>query len=315
MELQSFNSIFELFATFFLAYVLIDELTENPFISLMSEKILRKYRAIDQIYREIKSNISGHRTSLTNLAQMSQVRGHAEYVNEIAGIEAIMKSTTERNEQSFAEIRSSIRQNYITRCFVYLNAYLFFYCFTILFFSGLYSSVETEKTWTDDHNVRLDNSLALFLALSFIYLLVGWILDKKRPVDKVVTKEKGILDWDRINGYLVASILFIIFLILSGCSFYFNWHIIHFETYPYHNILVLVSIILPVSNFLIYIIKAFKRADSSMPNLLAKARTYKNDYLEELREVDLFVYKCGKLVMPKVVPAAPELFNNNSPNP
>lgn len=45
LKLLSFGSIFELFATFTLAYILVDELTRRNFVSLVTEKARRSYQA------------------------------------------------------------------------------------------------------------------------------------------------------------------------------------------------------------------------------------------------------------------------------
>lgn len=316
MELQSFNSIFELFATFFLAYVLIDELTENPFISLISEKILRKYRTIDKIFSNIRAQITGHGTSLNNIAQLEDVVAHQQYIAQRPGIDLIMQSTSQRTEQSFKEIRSSIRQNYTTRCFVYLNAYLFFYCFAILFFGGLYESINPKQPWAEDYNVRIDTALSDFLIFSFIYLFIGWLMDtKKKEKEELVEEEdKGFFKSlsDNSNGYLVAVIIFFVNVVLSACSFYFNWHIIHFEKWPNHNILVVASILLPMSNFFIYIFKASRRASKTLPTLLTQAKTFKTDYTTELNKVQGFIHMCSNLNQPVVIPEGGQENNNGN---
>ena len=143
MELNSFSSIFEIFATLTLAYILIDELLPNPFISLITEKVLRRYSVIDRMYAGIKNQITGRSTSLNNLAQ--KILEVPAIKDNLPTIQNILDSTEERTQQSFSEIKTIIRSDYQTKIFAFLNCYLFLFCITILFIGGIYIRIPCIK--------------------------------------------------------------------------------------------------------------------------------------------------------------------------
>ena len=291
MDLQNFSSIFELFATFALAYIIIDELTENPFISLVTEKILRKYKPVDDIFSEIRGIISGHKTSLSNLAQ-HDIKD-PKYIEGLPEINKILASTEERSNQSFSEIKTKIRKGYTTRMFVYINSFLFLFCLTVLFYGGVYESYNLAADYKHKvYNETLDDSLFFFTSLSVAYLIIGWFADKMKGEENLNLIEKI---FNLFNGYITSFVAYLIIVILSILSFYFKWHIVHFENWPYHNILVVVCILTPISNFLIYIIKASRRANKLLPDLKTRADAYKSDYSAELEKVQSFIGMCDYL--------------------
>jgi hypothetical protein len=288
MNLQNFSSIFEIFATFTLAYIIIDELTENPFISLITEKIFRKYQRVERIFDGVRNKIAGHKTSLNNI-QQAMLENPQDILGEhLPGAEKLLKSIEERVNQSYLEIRSQIRLNYATKVFVYLNCYLFLYCLTALIYGGMYS----DNKGFNAHNYHLDQSLFVFCASSFILLVTGWRLDK-RPIFKNADEEDN--QQKSVNGYVVVAVCYCIVIILSILTYFLGWKIINFELEYCHTILTLACIFLPILNFIVYMLKARKRANLILPNLEDRARSFRSDYSKELEKVENFLGMCNFL--------------------
>ena len=303
MELQNFGSLFEIFATFTLAYIIIDELTENPFISLISEKILKKYQVIDDIQFSIKGSIEGQKTNLNNIAQFDISNKDIE--DGLPKTWLILNAIEARFVQSFGEIRSRIRKNYATRVFVYLNSYLFLYCLTILYYAGLYEA-DGHHEHTLVHNLRLDHSLFLFNCFAVVFLIFGWFIDK--PKEEEVADDEN--RWSKFfNGYVLALLGYLLAGLFGILAYYCNWNILPFQDELPHQVLTISCVLIPVSNFVIYIFKARQRANKCLPNIKALARSYKVDYENDLKKVQTFVSMCDYFNQGKV-----EIIEENSKN-
>lgn len=289
MELQNFSSIFEIFATFTLAYIIIDELVENPFLRVISEKVLRIYKPIDDIFIEINGQIDGRKTSLNNILPLDNQ--HETVKEGFPRIKAILESIIEKNTQSFTEIRSIIKAKYATKVFVYLNCYLFFYCLSILFYGGLYKSGSDQ--YSIEYNLRLDHSLLLFNFCGIIFLLFGWFLDKPKIIERKTgfSQAMGSL----FNGYLLSFCFYLIAIVLGILAFWFNWNIFVFDNKHLHEMLIISCVFIPISNFLIYILKARKRAKKSLPDVQARANEFRAYYTNELKKVDAYLGMCNHL--------------------
>jgi hypothetical protein len=287
MELQNFTSILEIFATFSLAYIIIDELTENPFISLVSENILKKYKLIKKPFELLQAEVTGLKTSLNNLIHLAGINENKAYQDNYDFMERLLKSTNERIEQSLAEIKNKIRNNHATQMFVYLNCYLFLYCIILLFSAGFYSSTDKKL------NLILDSSLALFYAGSLLYLISCWIMETiKKEMDE---EKKGPFFklLESFNGYLTAVGWISILSIISTIIFYYGFTHSAFSKPIVHNTLLILLLTLPLINFLIYIIKANNRAKKILPNLRDTVDQFVKDYTQELHKVTAFVTTCN----------------------
>ena len=278
MDLQNFNSLFEIFATFTLAYVIIDELTENTFVSLICERILRKYKRIDEIHSNIVSTLSGFNTSINSIISLNL---NDEKVQAgIPKIKQLLENVEARFTQSFMEIRSLIRENYSTKVFVYLNSYLFLYCLSVLYISGLYSD------YGNKHNEYLNSSLLVLNTSSIIILLIGWSIDKKKK------SSKATINLIAYNGYLFVALAFLISIVIAIFCYYANLCLL--PDWPGARvILIQITIFLPISNFLIYSFKAAKRANRTLPQLEDRANAYSLSFKSEIKKVEDFIGLCN----------------------
>ena len=279
MELQNFNSLFEIFATFTLAYVLIDELTENPFVSLISKKILRTDKKINDIHSGITNTLSGLKASVNNIDGLNL---NNQTVQEgIPRMVSLLGSVETRYEQSFVELKSLIRKNYSTKVFVYLNSYLFLYCLSVLYLGGWYSDKASDK-----HNELLNNSLMILDMGTILVLVCGWFVDKR----KIASQKKP--GQNPFNGYYCMGLAFLVTGILSIVCYYAQWNLLP-NTSIANNILLQTTIILPVSNFVIYFIKAARRAKSTLPTLVERANSYELNFRGEIKKVEDFLGMCN----------------------
>jgi hypothetical protein len=294
MELGNFSSIFEIFATLTLAYILIDELLPIPFVSLITEKVLRRYRIIDETYVDIRSKISGRQTSLSNIAQMQ-----IPEVQKLDEYDRLLKSTSERAEQSFTEVKALIRSDGATKSFAFLNCFLFLFCITMLFYGGAYASEENQidKIASEKFHYRVDFSLFLFSTISFLYLLFSWIYDKKGKEENSNESNVGVFDRIRkgkiMNGYILSSSIWLLISGISILSYFLGWKLPHFQDTVWHDLLILGCIILPMANFLVYMMKASKRAKKTFPEVKNIVDVFYNDYTAELKRIDQYIAACG----------------------
>ena len=289
MELQNFSSIFEIFATFTLAYIIIDELVENPFIRVISEKVLRIYKPIDDIFIEINGQIDGRKTSLNNIPLSDDQ--HEKIKEDLPRIKLILETIIDKNVQSFSEIRSIIKQKYATKVFVYLNCYLFLYCLSILFYGGLFK--DGNELSSLQYNIRLDQSLALFNFCAIIFLLFGWFLDKPKIIERKNNFNQVV--GSLLNGYLLSFCFYLISIALAVIAFHFNWKTLDFTKDHLHQMLIISCVFIPISNFLIYIFKARKRAKKSLPEPKLRANEFIAYYTNKLKKVDAFLGMCDHL--------------------
>jgi hypothetical protein len=308
MDLQSFSSIFELFATFAIAYIIIDELTENPFIAQISEKILRKYQVVDDIEEEIRKDIGGIRNSLDEIAQWD-IKAQ-DFLPNYEKNGKKLKSTEDRFEKSFISVRTIIRGNYTTKVFGYLNCFLFFFCLTMLFYGGVYSSntwYEIDITAGSLFRARVDSSLALFTIISLLFIISGWWFDKNRKEGDNIGFFEHIYRGKFINGYVFSFTICMVGCVVGIISFFYNFSFMPRYSEFWHNFLMVACILIPILNFIIYIIKASWRANRCMPRVKEIAITFKQDYENELMEVKKFINWCGYEVTRNL-----ELTNNST---
>lgn len=292
MDLQGFSSIFELFASFALAYIVIDELTDNPFILTITEKIFRKYKAVDNVFEEIRQDIAGQRKSITEIPHLQlDSTLHGDYQKNLDR----MDSTETKFESSHKEIRKIIQSNYATRVFSHLNCYLFLYCLTMLFFGGVYSSNEWYKS---DKNAgaafqsRLDTSLFFFFSISLAFIVLGWAFDSLNKQKKLSSVNK-LYGGEIINGFVFSFLVFLVAGVMALISFYTRMKFYDSAGLLLRGVLIVGSILLPVFNFLIYIWKATSRADNCKERVLELAEAFKIDYDSELGPVRQYISACA----------------------
>lgn len=305
MDPHGFGHIYEIFATFTLAYIIIDELNVNPFVYIISEKILKKYDGVNANEAEVNSVINGHKVSLKSIGQLN-IPGHEEKIKtDLPKNTYLLNDIDNRSIQFFDRIKKRIRRNYTTRIFVFLNCYLLLYCLSMLFYGGLYEEQEVGSFKLTHHNLKLDNSLFIFFIATIFFLTLGWVKDRQKktwateieieedPTDgNNSQEEKFIFD----NGYFFTAVYFIGVSIFATFTYYFDWSFgINFGNYFAHQTLIIISVFVPLSNFIIYFIKANRRANNCLPYLTQKAQESKKNFLTELKRIERFIAACDYL--------------------
>ncbi len=309
MTPHGFSHIYELFGTFTLAYIIIDELTENPFISLISEKILRKFTTVNKNYEEVISKIEGHKESLKNILNQKESGKKSKKIQKnFPSVKSTLSSIETRTNNIFSKIKERIRRNYTTRIFVFLNTFILLYCLGMLYYGGLYEKRMDGPRIYNDFSVRMDCSIFVFVTLSYMVLLYGWIKDRQKGIKKIkraesydseilntILSEVIVSDNKRKkngkvpNGYYVVAIAFLIILALSVMTFYLSVNIMPPNNDHLHDILIIASVLLPLSNFIVYFFKANTRANHCLPVLEWGAEYYKDSFISEMENVEGFI--------------------------
>jgi hypothetical protein len=286
MDLQSFTSIFEIFTAFNLAYVIIDEVTENTYVTVVADRVLRKFDEVNACFKKVNASIEGTHTSISNLPDVVAKK----HTDGLQDCRVKLEGIRHRSAQAHTEIKNTIKKNNLTtRAFVYLTSFLFLYCLAVLFIAGCYGNADQGS----DHDIRLDNSLFLLEVGTLVFLLLGWWFDQKKKTDRRRKKFLDqVYDSNLFNGYKITFISFIVITGLVVCEYWYKWMDIDFSPNGLHNSLIMVAVVLPVSNFLVYVLKANTRANREIGNLNEKAAAFEHDFMSELRTLDDYIGAC-----------------------
>lgn len=303
MTPHGFSHLFEMFATFTLAYIVIDEITKNPFVSVVTEKVLGKFAPIDKIFKELYATVKSTSISLDTIQQ--QIDHYPENKKEET------KKDLEDNQKKFAflqnriesfrkdHIQSNINQIYKTKLFEHLNFFLLLYCLSLIYFGGLYNGIILESSKSNTIVSNLDNALLIFCGGSLLFLIWGWMTDQTQ---NLVDEQNNVHAIVR-NGYKIAGWYYLTLIFLSTTAYYFKWRLLHFGNTTtnevlnnnWHHLLILGSVFIPLTNFIVYLYKANHRAGDLLPRLEPRCQTYKKSFDKELGEIDLFIKHCGWL--------------------
>lgn len=274
MELYYFTSYFEIFSAIYVAYIIADRLKKN-YIAIITEHILLEHNHLKITFEEADRIIIGFETSFNSI-QINQndttiARQHPVAINSL-------KALKSKTEQSKKEVEALFRDSYKTNAFSYIALYLAAYCLIIIIFSGFSQAYP---------NYILSNMVFLFNLFTIIYLWCAWNLDDSKGfLEKTINdnkpKRKRIVVWGQItknslffinklfdicNGYkftiyyLCSGLIISISLPLIGFSINFQGFILsenHYELF--HFVLVLFTLIFPISNFVVYFYIARARA-------------------------------------------------------
>ena len=139
MNPHGFSHLYELFATFTIAYIIIDELSENSFIRQISDKVLKKYNVIQDSIDKVKAKISGHETSIESIPKMNLK--DPKVIPGIAESKSTLEAIAYRVKNFDEKINQRIKKNYKTKTFTFLNFYVLLYCLTMLYYGGLFEGL------------------------------------------------------------------------------------------------------------------------------------------------------------------------------
>ena len=268
MNPHGFSHLYELFATFTIAYIIIDELSENSFIRQISDKVLKKYNVIQDSIDKVKAKISGHETSIESIPKMNLK--DPKVIPGIAESKSTLEAIAYRVKNFDEKINQRIKKNYKTKTFTFLNFYVLLYCLTMLYYGGLFEGLchKEDKNGLPiiDHEnmTNLNNSLLVFFSFSVILLIWGWVKDrtpikKGESINDVLDgeNEKPTPDIGSINGYYKAAINFGFIVIVCLIFHIFDLYLFNIKTKWLQNFLILLTVFLPFSNFIAYFFRPF----------------------------------------------------------
>ncbi len=299
MELCNFNSLFEIFCTIYLAYIVTDNFSDSNFISTITEKILRKYSDIELLFSKIDVQILGAETTLNSLEiptskedDSQSVKSSIEKQRKLYEYSLLTLNTQKRKiSQSKKEINLTIRNSYQTKSFSFLSLFLALYCILILIYAGIVQGNVTQNG--NIINTKFDNCLFTLIVFTLIYLCFAWEYDveekfaitKPNFLNKTATFFAKTL---KINGYVFTLWSIIILFLISFVSYFLpqkeTSHLL-----LYHNTLIIFAIFLPILNFIIYFKKAANRAEKTRGNLTEKVESIANDIPNDLKAIDKYL--------------------------
>ena len=293
MSPHGFGHLYEISATFTVAYILIDELSENSFIRQISEKVLRKYAKIYRMFNEVKSTLTGHKTSLENIPKLGL--NDPKIPGEVIIHNGRISTTELRVNNIWSKVEYRINKNYKTQTFIFLNFYLLLYSLGMLYFGGIYEGLISEKKSLVD----IDKALFFFSTISFIVLAIGWFIDKtdhKKNETFQDIENATIISRDaeprRANVYLIAIGLFVVIVILTVLWYYVFQIGPDFDNKAYHNILIFMTVFLPISNFVSYFFKANSRGNKTLEVITEGCEAICNQFKNDLTKVEEFMTYC-----------------------
>lgn len=325
MSPHNFSHIYEIFATFTIAYLIIDKLDDNPFISVITEKVLRKNVKIDDSCKHFRETLQGHKESLASIEE-SMRRTPAAFTADLHQDfpmqQQLLDSIDQRANVYFRRVQDRIRRNYGSRIFNLLNCFLLGYCLAMICLGGFYVEGFTLQTAagtkagipiTPDHaylnNDYLDNCVFVVVFLSVVLLIVGWSMDKQpwlhnrrgMPInmenaEQVIEEGKGQnQEWFLVkNGYPVVMVYFFLIVILSVVTYYCQWHYgIDFRDGWPHRGLIILSLFIPLMNFAYYFNKARRRSNRCIPFLVFAIEEKTQEWSTNLDPIQVFITTCG----------------------
>lgn len=295
MSPHGFGHLYEIFATFTIAYILIDEFSENSFIRQISEKVLKKYSHIQDMFEDVRSTITGQKTSLTNIPKLG-LKDPSISPDTVKHLTKI-KSTERKVEKTWNLVQFRIKKNYKSGSFILLNFYILLYCLAMLYFGGIYESM----IHNESHLEQIDATLFIFLFFSLIFLVYGWIVDTTKNkrnesfediLSATITTTNG--SSDKTNVYIRSTVFFLILVVVCTCWYYFI-KIHFFNTVLKHEILILSSVFLPATNFVAYFFKAKSRANKTLTVINDGCALKCREFNGELEIIESFVSHCKYL--------------------
>lgn len=243
MDLNDFLSLIQLAAGLNAAYIVVG--IYQGYTNVLLNKIFNLEQQIQSIFDNIKEEIKCNHETLNN-TEPSDVNGK----NTIVQIEKVKRryeillekiKETEREIENYANIRCEFR------CFSGLSLMMFLYCCTLLFVAPFCSG------WF----------LLPFTLLVLIHSVFGWFAE---------------------NSKLVCSLMwviceFVMSLVLSAGMYFAVKCWLNWDALPslWGNLLIIVSALLPMVNFVIFFIKSLSKMKSIKENIDAQAASIEQE--------------------------------------
>jgi hypothetical protein len=292
MEISNFSSLFEIYCTIYLAYIITDNFYESNFIATITEKILRKYQKIHDAFNKMNQLVLGSETSLYNLQIIKpkdedNAAKESEYEKQLklkSYCFTIIETQKSKIAQNKKEVYAKIRDSYQTKSFSFIALYLTLNAIAILLFSGISQAI---------CNNSIENCLLMINIFTITFLYFAWEYDaydytphKKSWAHKFVF---WIISWTKFNGYEI-TLLSILGCLLFSIAVYFitpinigKWYIY------YHTALILSTILLPLINFIVYFKKAANNAAYVASFLTVQVQLIAEDVERDLKEIEEYV--------------------------
>lgn len=286
LNIGNFSSLFELYCTFNLASILFEKYdtssSENKslsFISLITERILQKHNPIRDRFKTLISRAKIDKESVENLMKKYKSGSFKEKLDvKLTEIISVVNKTQEYQE----EYNNLIEISYQPNSFSLICMFQFLYGMIILFLGGIYQS-----------NIGLDKLNCFLLTFNILVLVSQIILfayDTTIKEYKIKTwvkrlESKGFFK----NGYIfILKLIGVIVLVSIIVTLIVPFRPIE-NYYIYHDFILVFTLLLPILGFVVYFIKASKRANHNIAIYENKMTAIESDFDLSTNEVTVFL--------------------------
>lgn len=252
MDLNDFLSLIQLAAGLNAAYIVVG--ISQGYTHVLLNKIFNIKQQIDAKFEPIKSTIRINQETLEHTTP-SEVNGVSTY-NKIEKVKRDYEIINKKIDDAEKDIKNKANCDCEFRCFSGLSLMMFLYCCALLFIAPFCSE------WF----------LLPFTVLVLLHSVIGWFAE---------------------NAKLVCSLMwvigeFVISLVLSGGVYAVAKFGLDLDALPsfWGNLLIIVSALLPMVNFVIFFIKSLSKMKSIRENINTQAARIEQESITIHRDFD-----------------------------
>jgi hypothetical protein len=237
MHLNQFNSLFELFAAFNIAYALSDSFNKD-----LNERVTSGFRTARFRIEEISTELAVATETLLDLKTFKE--GTLNSGPKIEAARIAHGGFLDRFKVIRKDVEEDIRTAGLSHSFKYLCFFHALYCLFMLFILGFLSTQGKNEPYNDRY---IDQTIWWILMGSFIFITHCFIRDRG-----------GFRGPEHEVGYRKTALAFIATFIFSYLVYLYNWKLVLKPWHPdwFHLSLIILSLLAPVSHFIYYSGKA-----------------------------------------------------------
>lgn len=238
MVLNDFLPLIQLAAGLNAAYIVVG--ISQGYAQILLNKIFNISEQIQSRFEPVKATIKINQETLNHM-EPSDVNGKNTNT-QIEGVKREYEKLAKKIDDTEKELENDAGLICEFRCFSGLSLMIFLYCCTLLLVAPLYS------TWF----------LLPFVLLVFIHSMIGWFFEKSKCVCKLIW-----VIWE----YLIILVLSVICCI--ACKYQVCEDL--------DNLLIIVSALLPMINFVIFFIKSLSKMKTIQTNIVTREKNIEDE--------------------------------------
>lgn len=257
MEVNNFSSLLELAATLNIALVAVEY--ARTYTHILAKNVFKFDIEIESAFKKYE-DIFSEKDRLSSFQPIHVGEGSTNNMIEEAkrGLELFEEEFNTKKDG----LNSYVKEECNSRSLSSLSLYLFLFCVLVLFLGGIISI-----------NMIVKSIITLFTIFSFIYLMFGWFSGEK---------QKNYIKWFSFSSIRHSLAIFGVILLLSLiicciCYFYFNYVTSYYTDYLW-DCSILVTVILPFSNFLVFFFKTKSKVKSIKLHINSQSNSIDGSY-------------------------------------